>query len=210
MDDHKPSHHKAASGKRNRWFKDKFVTASDFSLEQRYMIERRRMLNRAIAGWGMVYGMDLSLHGEGSDARLDLTPGLALDRHGRELYLPHGVSYTEQDLILLGHLHERAQAIREASHQTPLDGKHEGERPKESYRGLALLCAHYGEHELDMVRSNRTCECGENEYNHLEEVVQLSLAPLNRNEALPWGIQGCADCDCEAPFGTLDLPGYKA
>ncbi|MBI3230151.1 MAG: hypothetical protein HYZ45_08260 [Burkholderiales bacterium] len=202
MDDNKPSHHQAASGKRNRWFKDKFVTASDFSLEQRYMIERRRMLTRAVAGWGMVYGMDLSLHSDSTGPRLDLTPGLALDRHGRELFLPHGVSFTARELILLGELHVRAQKIRESGCQAK-------EGQKEEYRGIALLSAHYGERELDMVRSNRSCECGDNEYNHVQEVVQLSLAPLNPGEGLPWGIDGCGDCGCHPPYGTLGVPGYK-
>lgn len=214
MDDHKPSHHLAASGKRNRWFKDKFVTASDFSLEQTYLIERRRLLTRAVAGWGMVYGMDLSLHNEDAAPRLDLTPGLALDRHGRELFLPHGVSYSANDLILLGQLHDVAQKIRESGMPgNELPGKDlpgdKGPGQKPGFRGMALLSAHYGERELDLVRSNRSCECGDNEYNHVQEVVQLSLAPLNPGDALPWGIDGCGDCGCHPPYGTLEVPGHK-
>lgn len=207
MDDHQAPHYQPASDKRNRWFKDKFVTATDFSLEQRYMIERRRMLTRAVAGWGMVYGMDLSLFREGNSAGLKLSAGLAVDRHGRELFLPDSTAYLPRDLILLGELHELTQKLRSAP-KTAAGDKQEHE-PRGSYQGLALLSAHYGERAVDMVRSNRSCECGENEYNHLQEVVQLSLTPLHEGEAIPWGFENCSECECQPPYGAFTVHEHK-
>src|SRR4051794_26257818 len=39
-------------GCRNRYFRRKQMTAEDFKVEQAYMIERRRLMNRALYGWG--------------------------------------------------------------------------------------------------------------------------------------------------------------
>lgn len=217
MDDYQTSQAHAKPGKRNLWFKDKFVTASDFSLEQGYMIERRRLLTRAVAGWGMVYGMELSLHSAGRSTQLEVSQGLALDRHGRELFLPHKVSRAANELILLGQLQQLAQraadlpcgqaAQAQAKGQAQEQGQAKDEK-KGEYRGLALLCAHYGERELDLVRSNRSCECGDNQYNHLQEVVQFSLAPLHECEGLPWGFDPCGECDCQPPYGSLAVSDW--
>jgi hypothetical protein len=44
------------SGLRNNYFEGKRLTPDSFRVEQRYLVERRRLLNRAIHGWGVVYG----------------------------------------------------------------------------------------------------------------------------------------------------------
>jgi hypothetical protein len=48
-----------ASGKRNRYFRSKRLKAEEFSIEQAYGIERRRLLNRSVVGWGVVRGFSL-------------------------------------------------------------------------------------------------------------------------------------------------------
>jgi hypothetical protein len=47
------------SGLRNQYFEGKRLTADSFRVEQSYLLERRRLLNRAIHGWGVVYGYGL-------------------------------------------------------------------------------------------------------------------------------------------------------
>ena len=69
------------SGLRNHYYEGKRLTADVFRVEQKYIIERRRLLNRALHGWGVVYGLGIRLH----EPRLHITPGLALDECGREL-----------------------------------------------------------------------------------------------------------------------------
>jgi len=49
-----------ASGKRNRFFRYKTMRAEEFAAEQAYSIERRRLISRAVLGWGVVYGFGLS------------------------------------------------------------------------------------------------------------------------------------------------------
>src|SRR5437868_2182972 len=66
---------------RNRYFRDKRLTVADLTLEQDYLIGRRRLINRAMLGCGVVEGLSVTATEHG--ARVG--PGLALDRRGREL-----------------------------------------------------------------------------------------------------------------------------
>src|SRR5829696_6003532 len=82
---------KCETGLRNKYFEGKRLTADSFRIEQKYAIERRRLLNRAIHGWGVVYGYGIDLQ-KPQDANADtppcglkITAGLALDQCGREL-----------------------------------------------------------------------------------------------------------------------------
>src|SRR6188768_1927073 len=79
------------SGLRNNYYEGKRLTPDMFRVEQQYFVERRRLLNRALYGPGVVYGFGLvtgSLK-EGADGRLSrqlrILPGLAFDACGREL-----------------------------------------------------------------------------------------------------------------------------
>ena len=69
---------------RPRYFAGKLVTAEDFELEQRYHIEKRRLLNRMLRGVGVVSGLGV---GEGEPGTVTVAPGFALDPHGREILL---------------------------------------------------------------------------------------------------------------------------
>jgi hypothetical protein len=55
---------------------------------------RQRLVNRAVLGWGVVFGLQLKKQERGELALahgcLELGCGLALDRHGRELFWPGG------------------------------------------------------------------------------------------------------------------------
>src|SRR4051794_13249210 len=84
------------SGSRNRYFPRKTMTADDFTREQTYEIGRRRLLNRAIHGWGVVYGLGVKPDGQ----QLIIDPGLALDRHGREIIVPAAHALRHSDLFV--------------------------------------------------------------------------------------------------------------
>src|SRR5262245_46718501 len=70
------------SSLRNRYFLGKPLSPYSFQVEQRHLLERRRLLNHAIHGWGVVYGFELA---KTSSGVLLIKPGLALDKNGREL-----------------------------------------------------------------------------------------------------------------------------
>src|SRR5688572_19395515 len=96
---------KCETGLRNKYFEGKRLTADSFRLEQKYHNERRRLLNRAIHGWGVVYGYGIEPHtphdgyGDNSAGVLKVNAGLALDQCGREL-LETGRGLKLGDLIV--------------------------------------------------------------------------------------------------------------
>ncbi len=67
---------------RNRYFYGKLLTVRDFELEQTYMNNKRRLINRAVLGAGVVCGLGVT---QADDYTLLLESGLALDYLGREV-----------------------------------------------------------------------------------------------------------------------------
>lgn len=78
------------SFKRPRYFDGQFLTAVDFQAEQEYHIGKRRLLNRALYGSGIVCGLEVAGHQE--DNQVHISPGLALDGCGNEIYVDERVA----------------------------------------------------------------------------------------------------------------------
>jgi hypothetical protein len=70
---------------RNNYFYGKLLDAYHFELETRYHNEKRWLLNRLVSGYGVVCGLDVE---PGPGDTFVVTPGLALDRWGREIIVP--------------------------------------------------------------------------------------------------------------------------
>jgi hypothetical protein len=68
---------------RNRYFYGKLLDVFHFELEQRYQNDKRWLLNRLITGPGVVCGLDVQPHDNGRS--IVITPGVAIDRWGREI-----------------------------------------------------------------------------------------------------------------------------
>ncbi|QAY79327.1 hypothetical protein [Sphingosinicella sp. BN140058] len=189
---------------RNRYFRGKLLTVSDYQTEQSYMIGRRRLINRAMLGWGVVAGFELR-HDE---AVLTIGTGVALDRAGRELLACEPVRLEQaRDLIWLG----RGTCGYEAQ---PVPGE-EQERSRQSRREdggegqageapggegpLHLLRAHYAEVPVDGIRVDDGCGAATCEANHLCETVVYSLEPIDDCRSglpgCPDGRTGCRHCD---------------
>ena len=60
----------------------KLLTVDDLELEQRYHIEKRRLLNRMLHGPGIVSGLAVT---GGTGGTVTVEPGFALDPQGREI-----------------------------------------------------------------------------------------------------------------------------
>ena len=78
------------SFQRNRYFYGKLLTVRDFEEEQRYFIEKQRLINRLIHGEGVVCGLKVEKV-EDKDGFIRITPGVALDCCGREIVVPEPV-----------------------------------------------------------------------------------------------------------------------
>lgn len=167
-------------GMRNRFFAGKQMKAEEFTIEQRYQIGRRRLLNRSVLGWGVVAGFGLTLRkaGESAIAKLELAPGLALDRHGRELELRATTWLSPANLLLLSDDACRVQALGKLEH------------------GRYVLAAHYAERRVGDANLREGCGCEEPEKNFVCETIVFSLRRL-QEAPCPCGDAECSrSCAC--------------
>ena len=161
------------SGLRNNYYEGKRLTTDSFRVEQDYMQGRRHLLNRAIHGWGVVYGFDLSVSNSPQYQvnELKIGPGLALDRCGREL-LERGTSVQCKDVILVDGDYKPIE----------LDGPVKGK--------CGLLSVHYAERDLSHVEIEDRCRCKRDEWDHLCETVYYSIQLIDCDDC-------CKPTDCE-------------
>lgn len=75
---------------RLNFFNGRLLSAADLSLEQNYHINKRRLHNRHLHGWGVFSGLDVAVKGN----KVVITPGVAIDCAGNEIVLDHGVEIT--------------------------------------------------------------------------------------------------------------------
>lgn len=71
---------------RNRYFYGKLMDVYHFDLEQRYFNDKRWLLNRYVTGYGVICGLDVKLSPD--EQKIIVTPGIAIDRCGREIIVP--------------------------------------------------------------------------------------------------------------------------
>ncbi|MBM7868036.1 hypothetical protein GTO89_14805 [Heliobacterium gestii] len=70
---------------RNRYFYGKLLTVRDFDSEQKYVNDKRRLINRLLFGAGVVAGLQVT---PVDDQNLAIGAGVALDGLGREIIIP--------------------------------------------------------------------------------------------------------------------------
>lgn len=169
---------KCSSGLRNNYFEGKRITAHSFEVEQKYMIDRRQLMNRAVYGWGVVYGYEIKTVDDAERpgaGNVSIGPGLALDKHGRELVL------TEKHLGLKDVL-----VIVDYGDPRPLENLKDDEA-----EGQWILSVHYAERSLGLVKVNDPCECERDQWDHTCETVRFFLRRAENEK------ECCQDFDCE-------------
>lgn len=169
------------TGQRNRFFRGKQMRAEEHRLEQQYGIERRRLLNRAVVGWGVVYGFSLSLdQGEGDGAgALRVQRGMALDPHGREIVV--------EEALVLNAANTFVRVQTEGGAQL---------KPVQALApGRYLLSVHYAERRFGDAKLLDDCSCEHNEKNFVCETALFSLSALPSEGGCP-----CGEHDCQHAF----------
>lgn len=73
---------------RNNFYFGKWMTAQDFTDEQRYMNEKRWMVNRLGLGWGVLCGLRVRPHPD-DRRKVVVEPGCAIDPYGHEVLVCH-------------------------------------------------------------------------------------------------------------------------
>jgi hypothetical protein len=167
------------TGLRNNYFEHKRLSIESFRVEQKYLLERRRLLNRAIHGWGVVYGLAVTPaspdpHGEKARrGKLKIGPGLALDTCGRELLETEDRILSIEDVIVTedGKQVDPANAFSEQRHKA-----HSKEKGEEE---CWLLCAHYAEQSTSPVQVRGPCDCKQSEWEYTCETVRYSLRRID-------------------------------
>ena len=206
--------------RRNQYFPDKWMASTDYRLEQTHLIERRRLINRAMLGSGIVQGFPVRALDSGG---VEIGTGVALDSCGREL-----VACKEVELVAAGDVlwlrdgdcgREVSDPPKEAAEapraQQTEQSAEQGCPPDEERRHHYLLCAHYAEQPIDGIRVDDGCGEKKCEANHICETVVYSLMPVEHcppglRQCLPnlWEPQDCApgDGEWEAVTGGQDRP----
>lgn len=182
-----------ASGLRNNYFEGKRLTADSFSVEQKYLLGRRQLINRALHGWGVVYGYAIkAVPPNGAEANyachLKIGPGLALDECGREL-LQQETSIRFEDVILIDQPGSQDQDHEYTGVAQNIDASAPAAIPGHG-KECWLLSVHYAEQDTGHVRIEDRCGCGHDEWDHTCETVRFSLQRIDCEKC-------CADFDCE-------------
>lgn len=71
--------------KRGKYFHGMLMTDRDFTEEQRYHVEKMKLHNRMLHGWGVVRGLGMTPKADKKSIIID--PGLALDCNGNEIFV---------------------------------------------------------------------------------------------------------------------------
>lgn len=168
---------KCSSGLRNNYFEGKRITAHSFNVEQKYMIGRRRLINRAVHGWGVVYGYGIKIN---EDKSVTIGAGLALDEHGRELVLIDSTNGLKDVMRLDG---------CKASSLEKLEDNEAG--------GKWVLSVHYAERSLESVKVNDPCECERDQWDRTCETVQFFLRKADKKyNCCPDDFEDVLTCEC--------------
>ncbi|MFN7397660.1 MAG: hypothetical protein ACK5SX_01025 [Sandaracinobacter sp.] len=191
--------------RRNRYYRDKRLHVADYVLEQDYHIQRRRLVNRAMLGWGVVEGFAID------SETLTVGSGIAIDPQGRELVACAPVKLDASDVLWLGESKGgcgcRLDVVDPPAEPAPNpnkpgDGDDCCDNGDDPCAGLYLLAAHYAEKHVDPVRIDDGCGGARCEANQVCETVVYSLRPV---DCCPSGLP---DCHCPACAGD-DLCGCE-
>lgn len=85
---------------RPRYFCGQLLTEEDLYAEQRYQMEKNRLYNRYLHGWGVVCGLRVTCHRKcSSKGNVLIEKGYALDSCGNDIIVPEDIELNVMELI---------------------------------------------------------------------------------------------------------------
>ncbi len=142
---------------RNNFFCGKLMVERDFWADQHYHMGKQRLHTRYLHGWGTVCGLRVEPHPHCPDRRVIVSPGLAVDCCGRELFV------REPYQVELAPLVEALPAVESGTVRTP---------------STVYLCLRYDECFVEPVPALFTeCGCSDErcEPNRIRDAVRFAL-----------------------------------
>jgi hypothetical protein len=179
------------SGLRNNYYYGKRLSPHSFEVEQKYGLDRRRLLNRGIHGSGVVYGYKIEADpkdrcGNVEPGKLGIDPGLALDTCGRELLQTEQTNLALEDLILV----DEYGKLLDAADVFPVPNKNSRTPSTDVTKACWLLSAHYAEQFIAPVDVKGSCQCEHHEWDQICETVRYSLQLWDCDKC-------CCNFECE-------------
>jgi len=182
------------------------------------MLGRRHLLNRAIHGWGVVYGYELAAsdYKQEEVGQLKVGPGLALDKCGREL-VETGTTIQFNDVSLFDKEGKRAE-LEEVLKSLGIPSDFPRDDPPQAViDALAKWCwvlsVHYAERNRAHIKIEDHCRCEREEWDHLCETVHYSIRPIECGECckpFPCELKcACGTGKCCEEHPTNDPRGHN-
>jgi hypothetical protein len=188
---------------RNRYFKGKFIAARDLKLEQEYFLSHHRLHNRLMHGWGVVCGLKVEPHPDEKcrGEWVVVTPGIALDCHGRELILekpvyvhvarttpspsePQPSTNQQSTDDKPGRMDARQESYETPKSKNGSDPKYQPEKPEEPLEKY-LVCLSYHEILVEHVAvlfDEDCCDPNREEANRIREAVCIEVKLADQDE----------------------------
>ena len=182
---------------RNRYFYGKLLDVYHFELETNYLNDKRWLLNRLVFGYGVVCGLDVKCGPE--DNTIIVTPGVAIDKWGREIIVPRETAPIPIPADLLpppsdkksegGYEKPEEEYEQQGRQDTPRYREGEGKRRDETWIKV-MLCYHECESDPVPVLAG---DCGGTEVctaGTIREQYRITFAegrskPINTYCAIP-------------------------
>lgn len=189
---------------RNNYFYGKLLDVYHFRLEADYLNGKRWLLNRLVSGYGVACGLDIRLVEEGR--AFVITPGLAIDKWGRETVVPEDSAPQALPKAVLeeeaaGRRYGGKQPHQHQHHEPQQQPGQEGETERFAH---IVLCYHECESDPTPVLAG---ECGSEELcapGSIRERYRIEIRP---GQAPPVAIWDCRIPDViqrgELDYGTL-------
>ncbi|WP_019503912.1 hypothetical protein [Pleurocapsa sp. PCC 7319] len=188
-----------SSFERNKYFYSKLLTVRDFELEQKYGIEKNHLINRLILGEGIVCGLEIELdqQTEPDVLSVTLTPGVALDRNGREIVVgktisePLEIKSSETQYIYIEYQEHDREPIADIANGT---SEESGDRYNRVLESFHLFLSSEAPPELES-KSDLTLESLESLDQLVREYYDRSLktGSHNKYEHIPLAVVDITD-----------------
>jgi hypothetical protein len=148
---------------RNHWYTGELLDAYHLRKETHYGNHKRWLLNRLVLGSGVVLGLDVQPDDKHADPHtVTVTPGLAIDWHGREVIVPEATSCTIPDYVIAEAAAQQGNGKQQAQQAPKKSGQHGGKAGGEGppKRVWVQVLIGYREEEGDPVAVDYGGDCG--------------------------------------------------